>query len=281
MKRSPRLLSIFFAALICLLLLPVGILASEESVAEGSVLATVSASSSDAGSSSASASSTDANSASGFTVTFDANGGSGAPSSMTKFYNQSITIPATKPTRSGYTFQGWSTTKNGTVQYKAGTTYATLASSKLYAVWGFTVTFDANGGSGAPSSMTKLYNQSFTIPTTKPTRSGYTFQGWSTTKNGTVQYKAGSTYTSLASSKLYAVWGFTVTFDANGGSGAPSSMTKFYNQSITIPATKPTRSGYTFQGWSTTKNGTVQYKAGSTYTSLASSKLYAVWKANG
>lgn len=74
----------------------------------------------------------------------------------------------------------------------------------------------------------------------------------------------------------------TVSFNANGGSGAPGNVTKWWGESLTIPNTKPTRANHTFLGWSETANGTVQYQPGQSYVGTSDSNytLYAVWKLN-
>ena len=70
---------------------------------------------------------------------------------------------------------------------------------------------------------------------------------------------------------------YTVTYNANGGSGAPSAQIKTHNQPLTLSRTQPTRTGYTFAGWATSSNGRVQYQPGETYTGNANLILYAVW----
>ncbi len=122
---------------------------------------------------------------------------------------------------------------------------------------------------------------------TKPTRSGYTFKGWATSSTATVaSYQPGSTYTANANVTLYAVWSknpsqYTVSYNANGGSGAPSSQTKTEGVTLTLSATKPTRSGYTFLGWSTSSTAiSATYSAGGSYTANAGATLYAVWSCN-
>lgn len=72
---------------------------------------------------------------------------------------------------------------------------------------------------------------------------------------------------------------YTVSYNANGGSGAPSSQTKWYGEELTLSSTTPTRTGYTFQGWATTSNATsAAYAAGGKYTANSAATLYAVWK---
>lgn len=147
----------------------------------------------------------------------------------------------------------------------------------------YTVSYNANGGSGAPSSQTKVHGVALTLSSTKPTRTGYTFKGWGTSSSDTtVDYSAGGSYTNNANITLYAIWQsntFTVSYNANGGSGAPSSQTKTYGVNLTLSSTTPTRTGYTFKGWGTSSSATsVSYSAGGTYSSNASITLYAIWE---
>ena len=79
--------------------------------------------------------------------------------------------------------------------------------------------------------------------------------------------------------KQVTVSSYTVTYNANGGSGAPASQTAISGINLTLSSTVPTRSGYTFLGWSTDSNATTAtYAKGTTYTANVSTTLYAVWK---
>ena len=97
-------------------------------------------------------------------------------------------------------------------------------------------------------------------------------------------YMYGYAYThdtknSYVSLTIPAIPSYTISFNANGGSGAPSSATKWYGENLTLPSTKPTRANYQFLGWSTSSTATTAtYSAGGTYTANASATLYAVWK---
>jgi uncharacterized repeat protein (TIGR02543 family) len=146
----------------------------------------------------------------------------------------------------------------------------------------YTISYNANGGSGAPSSQTKWYGTAITLSGTKPTRTGYTFQGWATYASGSVVYSAGSSYTANASATLYAVWKavtYAVNYNANGGSGAPSAQSKTYGVNLTLSNVSPTRSDYNFKGWSTSASSTaVSYLPGGTYKTNAAVTLYAVWE---
>jgi len=151
----------------------------------------------------------------------------------------------------------------------------------------YTVTYNANGGSGAPASQTKTQDVSLALSSTKPTRNGYTFQGWATSAAATTAtYQPGASYTANADLTLYAVWKadvvattYTVTYNANGGTGAPAPQTKTENVNLTLTADKPTRMDYVFLGWATSATGNVAYQPGGSYTGNANLNLYAVWEA--
>lgn len=227
-----------------------------------------------------------------YTISFDANGGSGAPGSIIKYYGQTVSIPTTVPTRSGYTFKGWGTTATATsASYQPGGAYTSNTKRTLYAVWEsntpatYTIRYYGNGGTGVPSDQTKYHGVALVLSSTVPTRSGYTFRGWSTSSTATTPtYGAGATYTANASVNLYAVWEqnvvtYAVTYHANGGTGAPSSQTKIHGEDLTLSATIPTRDGYRFLGWSVASTSNmVAYTPGTVYVGNMVLDLYAVWE---
>lgn len=169
----------------------------------------------------------------------------------------------------------WNTAYKGT-QIAQGT-------ESVPAMVSCTVSYNANGGSGAPSAQTKWFDSDLTLSTTKPTRTGYTFLGWSTSSTATTAtYAPGATYSTNSSITLYAVWKantYIVTYNANGGSGVPSAQTKTYGTALTLSTTKPTRENYNFLGWGTSASATtVSYSAGASYTANAAITLYAIWE---
>ena len=127
----------------------------------------------------------------------------------------------------------------------------------------YVVTFDANGGSGAPEPQTRTYGENLHLSETIPVRSGYSFIGWSTSPNGTsIQYLPGGIYSGDKDITLYAIWqsdtsSYTISYNANGGTGAPASQTKTHGVTLTLSAAKPTRTGHTFLGWSDSSTATV------------------------
>ena len=166
----------------------------------------------------------------------------------------------------------------------------------------YTVEYNANGGSNAPASQTKWYGVGLVMTEAEPTREGYRFLGWSTSRSATyAAYYPGDTYTANRANCFFAVWEdipepevpdvtppivtppaadtYTVSYNANGGSGAPSSQTKTQGKDLTVSYTEPSRSGYTFLGWTQYSwSTTVYYYPGDTYSSDADITLYAVWQ---
>lgn len=116
------------------------------------------------------------------------------------------------------------------------------------------------------TSWTGLTGTSISVSTTMqsgtPAYSGYTFSGSAT----------------MSWTK------YTIAYNANGGSGAPSSQTKTHGTNLTLSSTKPTKTGYTFKGWALTKadadDGTWYYQPGGTCGKNEDLTLYAVWEEN-
>lgn len=168
----------------------------------------------------------------------------------------------------------WSGNYKGTLSASSSISVAKKAS--------YTVAYNANGGSGAPASQTKWFGTTLKLSTTKPTRTGYSFQGWATSSGGSTAYASGANYTANAGVTLYAVWKantYAVKYNANGGTGAPSSQTKTYGTTLKLSTTVPTKANYTFKGWATSASATkATYSAGASYTANSAVTLYAVWE---
>ena len=224
-----------------------------------------------------------------YTISYNGNGstsGSTASGSYTTG-GSAYTIAANGFARTNYTFTGWNTLSGGGgTAYTAGvSTYSTSANLTLYAQWSaiqYTVNWNANGGSVSPTSSSGVSGTVVTSPT--PTLTGNTFLYWrdgTTDLNYASQINPGGTWTIVGNNTFYARWTpitYTVSFDANGGSGAPGSQTKTYNVTLALSSTTPTRSGYTFAGWNTAANGTgTDYASGANYTSNSAVTLYAKW----
>ena len=265
-------------------------------------------------------------------VTYNGNGNTGGSTNATAYtqlFNAangaadsvSVTLASNGFTKTGHTFSKWAAGSTSGTQYAAGATFTptntawTSASSyTMYAIWAantYTVSFDANGGSGGQSAnVTATYDNAMpSISTTAPTRTGYTFMGWydnQTYTSGTQYYTAAGasarTWNKTANTTLYAGWkanDIYVRLDKNGGSGtcldvpdtAISTLACTYNSNCVLPVWNSTTcnivnttSGHTheiFTGWNTAEDGSgTTYAPGANVKNIISSgvvMLYAVW----
>lgn len=129
-----------------------------------------------------------------------------------------------------------------------------------------------SSATGATTSK-QMATRTFTIPRTRATQTvtvKVTVTNASGYANGTSTVSKSFTISPLSSK--------TVSYDANGGTGAPGPQTKWYGSVLTLSQTVPTRTNFTFQGWSTSKGGAVAYQPGGQYGADANVTLYAVWK---
>ena len=278
-----------------------------------------------------------------YDVTYDANGGTGAPAAQKKIQGTNLTLSSTQPTKAStsstststitvsynnnggsstpssgtgtkttvtttpYSFTTWNTAANGSgTSYAAGATYTSDAALSLYAqysagtasstvtnpkitvasaisraaadVTGYTVTFNANGGSSTPSAVTSKRGAT------------YTFKQWNSNSGGSgTAYDPGTAYSFGANTTLYAIWNtsytnkavtlassisradasagsYTVTYNANGGTCSTTSAS----------AARTTK--YTFSKWNTKSDGSgTDYSASASYTPSAAITLYAKW----
>ena len=159
------------------------------------------------------------------------------------------------------------------------------------------LSFNANGGSGAPSPQiaytdTPNTSTSITIPSAVPTRQYYTFMGWNVNSSAPSGYAAGSSYpvktsatADLANAReytTYATWKrktIVCSYNANGGSGAPTAQTVNMYEWFSLRSGSPTRTGYNFLGWATSATATTaQYQPGGSARFTSNVTLYAVWK---
>lgn len=246
-----------------------------------------------------------------YTISYNANGGTGAPSAQTKTYGDTLTLSTTKPTKASsssaenstitisynanngsstpgsgtgtktvtttitYAFKEWNTASNGTgTSYAAGAPYTANAAATLYAQYtsssssstsnpsiktaaviyrpseniaGYTVSFNANGGSTTPNAITSTKTRN------------YTFSKWKNLNNG-AEFSASTNYSFSVNVTLTAQW--------------TSSDT---NNAITLPT--PTRAGFVFKGWATSSTATDGITG--SYTPTGDVIFYAIWEAQG
>ena len=182
--------------------------------------------------------------------------GGNAGSSQVYFYTVEQTVTLPTPTRTGYTFLGWTgegiTTPQPNVTIPKGST-----GDKTYIEnWKLTeynITMDLNGGSGQEKVVYTMTDEDFELPT--PTRNGYEFVGWTgegiTTPQTSVIIPKGSTG-DKAYTANWQVIEYTITLDTNGGP-VVSPIKYTVEDTFTLPY--PLRPGYEFAGWTLDGSG--------------------------
>ena len=185
------------------------------------------------------------------------------------------------PTRENYTFVGWYTEMTGGKEITSTTKVTNLANHTIYAHWTgkeITVYFNARGGEVTESKKTVNYNSTYgTLPT--PTRENYTFVGWYTEMTGGTKITSSTKVTNTVNHTIYAHWtgiSLTVTFDANGGSVSPTSISVAYGSTYGELPT-PTLENYTFDGWYTEMTGGTKITSSTKVNNTANHTLYAHW----
>lgn len=257
-----------------------------------------------------------------YTVKYNTNGSATIIPSQIKKENQTIKLTSIAPVRPGYIFLGWNEKQNAdTGAYKSGADFSKNKSVTLYAIWRKSATsislstsfiapilninsqkqktvnislagyipsgaklvakFEkANTGSAAFTSINKNFDLN---PFSDYAKASVTITpSAECQQNIYISLVYNNTNLAIASVYMVACNQYTVSFDANSGTNAPGSVTKFSNDSILLPTGIPEKTvngkSYTFMGWSKDRNATVgEYGPGDIYKENGNKKLYAVW----
>lgn len=200
-------------------------------------------------------------------------------------FNTQITWPS-EPTKEGYTFQNWIVEiDKEEMPVKHGTNFymydQDMTFTAQWSINSYKISYDGNGAAmGVPAeSVEQNYQTDYTIDTVIPTKTGYTFQGWS---DGTTTYQPGATFKVPAKDVvLTAQWKINshqVKYDGNGGkTGEPESKNADYNSNVSVAA-GPEKDGYLFEGWEQISTGRVLAPGASFVMPDMDETLKAKWK---
>ena len=186
--------------------------------------------------------------------------GGNAGTSEEYFYTVEQTVTLPTPTRTGYTFLGWTgegiTTPQPNVTIPKGST-GDKTYIENWILTGYTITMDLNGGSGQEKMVYTITDEDFELPT--PTRNGYEFVGWTgeriTTPQTSVKIPKGSTG-NKAYTANWQVIEYTITLDTNGGP-VVSPIKYTVEDLFTLPYIL--RPGYEFAGWTLDGSGMLPF----------------------
>lgn len=224
-----------------------------------------------------------------YTITFDAGQGSLTnekdATREVKYLSKYGTLPSVS--RVGYTFDYWYILDGDKeVKITAETVMDRLYEHSLIAHYTpniYTVTFDPNGGTTSIATEKVTFDSPYGV-LPEPARTGYTFDGWYTEKDGGENVVANTRVTTPSDHTLYAHWTantYTVTFNANGGSISSGQTTKTVTYDDTY-GVLPTASGrgsyYYFSSWCTATSGGTCVSSSSIVSIASDHVLYARWR---
>ena len=214
-----------------------------------------------------------------YTINMDLNGGSGKEKVVYTITDEDFELPT--PTRNGYEFVGWTgeriTTPQTRVKIPKGSTGNKAYTANWKVIQYTIITLLEGGNAGSSGAYVYTVEETFTLPT--PTRTGYTFWGWTgegiTTPQPNVTIPKGST-----GDKTYIEnWvetGYTITLDLNGGSGKEKVIYTMTDEDFELPT--PTRNGYEFVGWTGERITTPQTRVKIPKGSTGNKAYTANWK---
>lgn len=224
-----------------------------------------------------------------FTLTQNINSDTETTKTSTIYYEGTQNIPT--PTKTGYKFDGWEVSGNGS-KMDGNTFTMGDADATITAKWtpiDYTISYDLQGGTinGQP---TKYTIESPTLNIPRPIKTGYAFLGWTGSNGNKNQLDVSITHGSIGNKAYTAHWAankYILTFNYNKPSNASSNIANGTITSKTVtydspydelPA--PTLRGWTFNGWFTAPSGGTQIKANNIFRELNNQTLYAHWSAN-
>ena len=227
-----------------------------------------------------------------YSISYDVNGGEGSIGTVLKLEGESAEIAtASEVSRKGYGFVCWNTESDGTGKdYNSGDLYKEDANLQLYAKWSiikysieyFLIDGELAAGKSNPVEYTV---ETSDIILENPTKHGYEFVGWrykddsDALASTNFSIKKGTT----GNLSIVAVWKalgtYTISYDANGGTGTVATQSEYKGTSLTISSGEGVeRVGYIFSCWNTEKDGTGKdYNPNDTYNAGSDLRLYAKW----
>ena len=249
-----------------------------------------------------------------YTVTFDANGGTNAPASQDVQAGSAMFIPQSIPRYFGWNFKGWALTESASLpDYQPDEIITPTSDMVLYAVWQAPSQYYGADGYMC-SEQVDYHGQGIYIQFWNPyPNTHYVIYGVGDEDNRVYLYDYDGNLLAFnddgengrnfeleycfSSDEWYYIYvdfynlsstgelcfnigrRYTITYDANGGMGAPEDTYRYYGSGALLSTTVPTRTGYTFLGWATSANATsASYQPGDGFTQSVDITLYAVWQ---
>ncbi|MBQ3455213.1 MAG: InlB B-repeat-containing protein [Synergistaceae bacterium] len=189
-----------------------------------------------------------------YPISYDPKGGSVSPSNPATYTIESPDFTLTNPTRVGYVFSGWTGTGiDGTAEVVTVTT-GSYGAREYTATWTpiiYALKYDESGGTVTPDNPATYTIESPDIKLNNPTRTGYTFAGWTGTAiEGTSSAVtiANGSYGARSYTATWTPINYSIKYHLDGGT-ASDNPTAYNIESGDLKLKSPTKKGYEFEGW--------------------------------
>lgn len=232
-----------------------------------------------------------------YTITYNLNGGT-VTGNPTGYTIESAAITLNNPTKTGYTFAGWTGTDLAGAQMNVTIPTGSTGDRTYTATWTpieYTISYHGLEGATVSGNPTGYTIESDDITLSNPTKDGYAFAGWTGTGLTAATESVTITKGSMGNREYTATWAplykYELVFDDNT-TDEVTNMPEGYsstaweaNASYTHSWTgEPTRTGYTFLGWSTESDAAASkitsYTLNGTAADTTKVTLYAIWQIN-
>lgn len=213
------------------------------------------------------------------------------PANPATYTVEDAAITLANPTRTGYTFEGWTGTDIEGTAMEVTIAASSIGDREYTATWKpivYDITYDLAGGSVATPNLDKYTIETADFTLTNPTKLGYTFLGWTGTELAEPTTEVLIAKGSTGDRSYTATWKantYKVSFKANGGEGEMADQPFTYDEAAkALTANAFTRTGYTYKGWNTKADGSgTAYEDGQEVKNLTSKAddtvtLYAQWE---
>ena len=177
-----------------------------------------------------------------YTITYVLNGGTNNADNPSSYTKVTPTFTLKDPTKTGYTFNGWSPADTTIEQGSTGN----LTFTASWTLTTYNITYQLNGGMNNPGNPSTYNYNSATINLLAPTRAGYNFLNWSPSSSILHNSTGDKTFTASWSAPI----SYNITYVMNGGTNNPSNPATYTVVDTPVTLATPTRTGYSFSGWS-------------------------------
>jgi len=216
-----------------------------------------------------------------YNISYNLNGGN--VSTLPDIYNiETNTINIPNPTKEGYTFLGWTGSNGSTPQKNISIPKGSIGNKSYTANWeviNYSISYNLNGGSASNKTSYNVETNTFTLAS--PNRTGYIFLGWTGSNGSTPQKNISIPKGSIGNKSYTANWeviNYSISYNLNGGSA--SNKTSYNVETNTFTLTSPSRTGYTFLGWTGSNGSTPQKNISISKGSIGDKSYTANWQIN-